>query len=187
MPVTVTKDRVKEVSSAIRELSRSRVMIGIPASKTARQTGAINNAQLGYIHEFGSPDANIPARPFLIPGVQAAEQGITIPRLKAAGESALSGDAVAMRKQLNAVGLLVSERVKRVITDGIPPPLSPATIAARRHSRGTKSQRASEIKYADLISKGVSPADAQTAAGITALINTAQMLRSITYVIRKVR
>lgn len=49
------------------------VLIGIPMSTTERPDGEITNAELGYIHEYGAPEANIPARPFLIPGVESVK------------------------------------------------------------------------------------------------------------------
>src|SRR5882724_12416208 len=72
LTVDVTVDKVKEVQLAIRALANTRVMVGIPSDKAARK-GKINNAQLGYIHEFGAPEVNIPPRPFLVPGVQGAQ------------------------------------------------------------------------------------------------------------------
>lgn len=189
MTVQVTVDKVKLVQAAIKELANTRVMVGIPSDKAAR-TGkgqAINNAQLGYIHEFGAPEVNIPARPSLYPGVRSVQDSSTIPRLKEAGKNALDGNKPAMLQQFHAIGLIASTAVKKRITDNIPPPLSPRTIAGRARQRGTKSKRKSELQYATLVSQGVSPEAAQQQTGLIALINTGGFLRSFTYVIRKVR
>ena len=69
--VRVTRDRVSEVLSAVTKLVGREVLVGIPEDNTERVNGdEATNAQLGYVHEFGSPAKNIPARPFLIPGTE---------------------------------------------------------------------------------------------------------------------
>ena len=72
--VTITKDKVNAVVGSITKLVGKQVLVGIPEANGSRQdpeeSAPVTNAALGYIHEFGSPRANIPARPFLIPGVR---------------------------------------------------------------------------------------------------------------------
>jgi hypothetical protein len=159
MPVTVTKDLTKEIAKATRELSKTRVMVGIPAIKAARDDGEpINNAALGYIHENGAPEVNIPARPWLMPGIDTKKEVIE-DQLKAAGQAALDGNVISMRRYLNATGLVGADAAKRKITTGPFVPLKPATLAARRRRGRT---------------------------GTKPLLDTAQMRASVTYVIRKI-
>lgn len=66
------------------------VLVGIPDSNATRTGGPISNATLGYIHEFGAPEASGPPRPFLIPGVEAS-LGDVEPYLGDAAEAALEG------------------------------------------------------------------------------------------------
>lgn len=171
--VTVVIDRAAEIQKAIHLLAASRVMVGIPATTALRrsepgQPSTINNAALAYIHEHGSPEANIPARAFLKPGVQNAKNEISA-GLKVAARLALEGRTDAVDRQLHRVGMMGRDAVKAKITAGPFVPLKPATIAARRRrSAGSKYRR-----------------KATSAADVRPLIDTAQMRNAINYVIRK--
>ncbi|MCJ2087512.1 hypothetical protein MKK88_16205 [Methylobacterium sp. E-005] len=143
--------------SVLRELGK-RVAIGFPADGAGRQPepGEPNpptNAMLAYLNEYGAPDQNIPARPFLVPGIesitkQAAE------RLKQGAVAAFSGDLSAPVKALNQVGLIGVAAVQERMTDGTFAPLNARTLAARR-ARGRTGERP--------------------------LIDSAQMRRAVTY------
>lgn len=143
----------------------------------------MTNAAIAFVQEFGSPAQNIPARPFLVPGVQHAERAV-LPHLKAAIEGALDSKPSRVNAELHACGELAVASVRKQISSNIPPPLSPATIRNRQYSRGTASARSAETAYGKLIAEGVPPAAAQTATGIRSLINSGQLLRSVDYVIR---
>ena len=77
MSVKVTKDNTDALVKAVRSLTSKEWLIGIPATKGVdrqKEEGEklpLNNALLGYIHEFGEPDRNIPPRPVLVPGVES--------------------------------------------------------------------------------------------------------------------
>jgi len=152
-----------ELQKAVERLTKSHVLVGIPS--TPRTEGPIDNATLGWIHETGSPAANIPARPFLRPGVEESKDQ-WIPYMRQAAEAAITGDEGTMTNALNAVGTTAVSAVKNTITAKIPPPLQPATVRARRRYRAT-------------------PATAADIAGATPLVDTAQMINSITYVIKE--
>jgi hypothetical protein len=184
--VTVTRDSVAEVLSAINSLTKNRVLIGIPeetAERDPKDGDKINNAQLLMVHEFGAPASNIPARPTLIPGVKAYQQR-AIERLKIAGRAAMdvvgstnphdisqvqpivgaarSSDKPdkAVMAQFNAIGLEAVVSVKKQFTEGALAPLKPATIAARKRA-GFEGERP--------------------------LIRTSDLMRHISYVIRKTK
>lgn len=184
--VTIVKDEVDNVFKAIRELVGQQVLVGIPESTTSRdeEGSGVTNATLGYIHEYGSPSQNIPARPFLIPGVEKSREDVLVP-LKKAAESVLSGDSKKTAALLNAAGTIAESSVKLEINTGNFVPLKPATIRARRYGRNTQSMRAAEKNYLALIAGGMSPADVQSAAGIRPLVNTGALRNSITHVVRK--
>jgi hypothetical protein len=159
MGVKVTKDELQKVLRSIQQLASEEVLVGIPASTTERQDGeAINNATIGYIQENGSPVNNLPARPFLVPGVQHAIPDATA-QLKKGAQEALSGDAEAANKRMHAAGIVAQNAVRSHINSGVPPPLAEATLEARRRRGRT---------------------------GEVPLIDTGQLRNSITYVIRKV-
>ena len=157
MTVQVTRDIADKVLANIRAVPQKKLLVGIPAEENARGE-EIGNASLGFIHEYGSPARNIPARPFLVPGVQDAEPQAVAMLAKPTGDALEKGVDVLVRG-LERAGLVCQAAVKKRIVsqDGFAP-LSPRTIAARQR-KGYK--------------------------GTKALIRTGQLLNSITYVIRK--
>lgn len=154
------------VAKAIKELAGKRLLVGIPQDKDPRPGEPIGNAGLGFIHEFGSPAVNIPPRPFLIPGVESAMPQITR-ELRAAAVAALDGKSAD--QGLGRAGIIAVRTVQARIAAGIPPPLAPATVARRRIRTPGSSYRR----------RATTPAD------VIPLIDTGQMLRSITWVIRR--
>lgn len=188
----IKSDKLKSVLESLNDLVSKKVLVGFPESAEMRtdDDGApINNATLAYIHEHGSPAANIPARPFLVPGVEDATPKTT-GELKKAAQSALDRKPGAADSSLNKAGMIAVMSVKAKLNEGDFAPLKPSTIANRKRSRNTKSMRASEKEYRELIAAGaeaagMSQAEIQAAAGIKPLVNTAQMRNAVNYVIRK--
>jgi len=188
----IVKDKLTQVVGSINALVKKKVLVGIPESTAERSDdedeGPMNNATLGYIHENGSPAANIPARPFLIPGVEDVEDKIAS-RLKKASKAAVDGKSGEVDRQFEAAGMIAEQSVKNKINDGDFAPLKPSTIANRRRSRGTESMRDSEKEYMELIASGAQAAgmslsEIESEAGIQPLVNTGQLRNSITHVIR---
>lgn len=183
----VTKDHVKEVMIRVDQVIKKDVLVGIPSDSgsgdvgpqagsnlrvshskaTGAVIGDIRNAQLGYLHENGAPEANIPARPFLIPGIRNA-QGRIVGRLKAAAAAGVGGDLGLMTRELHAAGLIAMTAVQSKLRAGPFEPLKASTIRRRRiRSAGSSYRR-----------------KATTAADVKPLIDTAQMLHAVTYVVR---
>lgn len=154
--LTVTYDGSAELLKAIKELTGRVVMVGIPEN-SPRTGGEVSNATLGYIHEFGSPARNIPPRPFLIPGANSIADKAEGMMAHAASlqMDGKPGDAQAT---LQALGQMAADAIRGKIVSGPFTPLKAATLAARvrRGNRGTKP-----------------------------LIDTTQMMKAITWVIRK--
>lgn len=153
----ITADRAKEFQKAVSILTRTKVLVGVPAAKAERQIdddhGAprhINNAALAYIHDNGAPEANIPARPFMQPGIENAKDAI-VKGMRRAGDVALAGGEI--EKDLTRVGLIAQSAIQEKITDGPFVPLKPATIKRKGSDRP--------------------------------LIDTGQMRRSISFVVEK--
>lgn len=158
MTVKITKDRVPDLLKAIKDLTSKEVLIGIPDTAAGRDgEGAISNAEIGYLMETGSPSQNIPERPHLVPGVEAA-RGKIEKRMKSGAQAALSGNTAGVDATLTAVGLTAENAVKTKITEGPFAALSPKTLAKRR---------------------------AKGRTGDKPLIDTGQYRRAITHVVRK--
>lgn len=153
--VRVTKDDVASTVEAIKAMSTRRVYVGVPG-ETSERGEDINNVALAFIHDRGSPAANIPARPFLQPGINAKRDEISARLAAALKPNKLS--VAALNVALEQAGLIAQTSVKKVIVsqDGFTP-LKAATLSARKRAnfQGTK-----------------------------ALIWTGKLLNSITYVVR---
>ena len=198
MPLTVTKDNTAKILQSVIDLTRQQLLIGIPESDAARKSadagGSITNAQLGYIHEYGVPEKNIPARPFLVPGVKSilnkaasqfksaaiktldsANSG-TKPSSGGAASSGSSSSEAAVKNAMNSVGLLAVNAVRKKITEGPFAPLAESTIAARAR-RGRKGAK----EYMKQAAAGQVP----EAGLVKPLMDTGQLRNSITYVVRK--
>lgn len=146
-----------EVFRSLKLLEREEVLVGVPDTEAGRRDREINNAALAYIHDNGSPAQNIPARPFMRPGIEAA-RGRLEHRLLAAGKKAIAGKVDEAHKELEAVGLIAQSSIRTTINKGIPPPLKPKTLSARRR-RGR--------------------------SGTKPLIDTGQLRNSINYIVRR--
>lgn len=156
--VTITKDNVNALLSNMRAMAERQVLVGVPEDKSKRKADdGINNAALAYIHNNGSPVNNIPARPFMEPGIEKAQPGV-ITLLRKGAERGLENPN-GVDSALERAGLLAVSKIRGVITsqEGFEP-LSEETLAARKR-------------------KGFD--------GEKALIRTGQLRNSITYVVRK--
>lgn len=176
-------DRAPAVIEATRALTREQVLVGVPDvnAEKGREPGQPNNAMLARVHDQGDPTANIPARPFMAPGMHEG-QARYLPLLRRAGAAALAGDATGVQRWLHAAGLVAASAVQAVITRGIAPPLAPSTVRgriARRKSKTWRAKRRAEV--AANVAAGAAPG-----AGIfTPLIDTGALRASITYVLRR--
>lgn len=157
--IKVEKDNVSLFKKALEDLVSQDVLVGVPEEKTRRKSKEMTNAQLAYIHDKGSPSQNIPARPFQDPGIMRANDKIS-ERMKQVAKDALEGNWQKVKAGLMAVGLIAQSSIRARINEGIPPPLKPRTIAARKRKGRT---------------------------GTVPLINTAQLRNAITFVLRRKR
>lgn len=173
--LTVTKDILADVVRSINNLVKKDVLVGIPDTTTERDDGEpVNNATLGYIHENGSPAKNIPARPFLVPGVEDAQERIE-QRLNKAAKAALGNQRRKSDDELEAAGMIARDSVKSKINSGDFAPLSEATLRARA-AKGRKGAKA------ELASRAAGNAPDNDNA--RPLIDSAQLRNSINYVVR---
>lgn len=167
------------------------VLVGFPSDTTDRTDDSveqgITNAALGYIHDTGAPEQNIPARPFMTPGMEDVTDAVTN-KLSQVLKATSQGRGLAVVEQgMTQVGLIAKLGIQNKITAGLEPPLSPRTIAGRARSRGTASRRTSELEYMALQGKGIDEAFLQGSLGFRPLVNTGQLRNAVNYVIRSRR
>ena len=174
-------DNVDDFNKRVKELTGLEVLVGFPEDTTLRDdTSPMTNATLAYIHDNGAPEANIPARPFMIPGMEAAaasiEKALHYTANQALNKSNSAPDAV--NKGLVIAGSMATLSIRRKISEGIPPPLAASTLRdrARRGRKGAKEELRAR-------SAGVAPS--MTLA--KPLIDTGQLRNAVTFVIRRRR
>lgn len=159
--VKITFDKSEELVKTIKYITNQYVVVGIPASNAKRTDGGeMTNVDLGYIHEFGSPKRNIPARPFLGPGVNEIRP-LAIAMLKQAAALELDHKPGEAKNILTALGLQAVTSVRNVIDSQAFAPLSERTLQARRNRKPTPFLGTQILKV------------------------TTEMLRAITFAIRK--
>ena len=180
MTVEITKDIVADVLKRVRQLTKSELLVGIPEKNAARKDeddeGPINNAALGYVHEFGSPAKNIPPRPFLIPGVNNARPAI-VKQLKIAGENALTDGVSGVKKQMRKAGEAAVTAVQAKFHDGSMVPIKEETKKARLRKKQAY-KNASEKRRAKMMA-------AYLEGDFTPLVASEQLLRSIVFVLHQ--
>lgn len=175
----VTIDTLPDLQAALAILVRDEVLVGVPEETTERTEedgtpSPITSAALAYIHDNGAPEVNIPPRPFMIPGIERAQGAVTDLLAKQA-QYVLTGNTNKVQEGFERVGLTVVNSIQHVINEGVPPPLADATVR-RREAKGRK------VAAAEMARR-----DAGLGASLTLakpLIDTAEMLKSITYVVR---
>jgi hypothetical protein len=171
--VTKVFENLAGIRRALKALTEQDVFIGVPEDKTARNAAGdtgISNAYLSYIHEYGVPEKNIPARPHLIPGIQDI-QPEAVKILGNAAKAALEGNEGAVARALNTIGLLGQNAVRARFVDNDWPELSEKTLKARIKP-GSKKRR------------GDTTAKLEGEERVNPLINTGQLRKAQTYVIR---
>ena len=162
MSLITVKRGSPDLLKAVAELTKARTLVGVPAEEAGRdpeegEPDPLNNAEIAYIQDNGAPEANIPARPFMRPGIMDARDKI-VARMKSGTIKTLKGDKQAPMAMFEAVGLIAQAAIRKRINDGPFAPLSPRTLAERLRRGRT---------------------------GTRPLIDTGQLRNSINYVIRK--
>lgn len=176
--VTQTISDLSAIADAMRALTTQDVYIGIPAEESGRNGGA-TNALLGYVHEHGSPEKNIPARAHLIPGIEDI-QNEAAELLRDAAQKALTGSLGAVEANLNKIGLLGQNAVRARFVDNDWPPLADRTLdyqALRKDDEGNV--------LTDKKGKARRKKSRRKRERVNPLIDTGQLRKAYTYVIRK--
>jgi len=163
----------KQLKETLTELANKRVLVGVPEDKAQRKDGKINNAQIGYLNEFGSPSQNIPARDHLRVGVKAAKDEVAKCLEKGAKSVLKSGNIDDAIGYFDAAGEVASGSVKKLIADGLSPELSLSTIKQRERSNASRKRNVKKQKAAGTYS----------ISQWKPLINTGEYRKSITSVV----
>lgn len=172
-------DNTAELRNAMNALTKQDVYIGIPAEKAGRDEGGITNAEIGYIHEHGGPAAGIPARPHLIPGIEAiVPEAVAL--LKGAAQKALEGNTPAVETALNKIGVLGQNSVRNAFVDNDWLPLKDETLDYQALQKDESGAVLTDKK-----GKPKREKSRRERGRVNPLVDTSQLRRGYTYVIRK--
>lgn len=173
--VKVTKQNLRDVLAGVRVLADVEILVGVPSDNADRDDGStFNNAARAYVHDQGSPEANIPQREFMRPGMKDAEPEVE-KKLGNAMRGAMRGNTLVAEQSMHQAGLIAQSAIRKKIDDGIPPPLADMTVR-RRAERGRKGA----MLEMDNRMAGLAP----SLNLAKPLIDTGEMRKSITYVMR---
>ena len=164
-------------------LTKKEVLVGVPEDKSTRdpdiwfEKGSIqvrkpkiNNATLAAIHDNGSPKQNIPARPFMKPGIAKAQDRINKGMLQAA-KAQLNKDSAGVAKAFEKVGLVAQAGIRNVINEGEGfSPLQRSTLLGRLRRRKAAKKWTKDKR--ENVMESMHP-----------LIDTGQLRNSISYVV----
>lgn len=192
-------DATQALAERIYEMTRSYVVVGIPAEEAEREDKEEkkqpasdddkkrrqpNNAELAYIHENGSPARRIPPRPFMKPGINEIK-GLIPVVLSNGLRRELDGYKGAAQAALDGVGQEAVTSIRNYIDDSSHfEPLADSTIMNRARDRKKSEFHTNKPLYRKLRKDGASPAQAQSTAGYKPLIDTRALIGSITYGVR---
>lgn len=101
---TSSGNGLEEIVKALEKLSKTKVLVGIPQEKSSRPGEPLTNAELCFIHTNGSPLRHIPARPIIEPAIKDDEETISF-ILGEALVQAMNGNMEQAMQKLNQAGL----------------------------------------------------------------------------------
>jgi len=185
--VQVTRKSFDDVLAVTRKILDTEVLVGVPEDTTERPPGlgpvdadAPTNAVLAYIHDQGAPEANIPQREFMRPGIASVLPEIQR-KLGIVMKLAMRGNEVAADMALDQVGMVAVSGIMNLIDAGIPPPLADYTLR-KRNARTKKGSKSAQIEMARR-ARGEAP----SVQIVKPLIDTGELRKSIKYVKRSRR
>ena len=123
---------LKAFFEGLDELGSLRVKVGIQGNEAQQiRSGGLSMVDLGTIHEFGAPRANVPQRSFLRSTADANRSKYERSMAKSVRKLANNPRSFNARGELFLLGERVRGDVIKRIRAHIPPPLAAATIARK--------------------------------------------------------
>lgn len=176
----IDRSGLDELRAQLEKLAATEVLVGFPQDTTERTddslSAKVTNATIAYEMDHGMPERNVPARPFMYPGMEAAVPRVT-QKLKQIATAVAQQRYTAVDQGWHQVGLIAATSIKMKINEGIPPPLADSTLRDRlaRHP-GRQGERKELANRAAGGVPGVSNAKP--------LVDTGQLRNAVNYTIR---
>jgi hypothetical protein len=114
----------------------SNIVVGIFGEKADAphpEGSGLKVGEIGAVHEFGAPEANIPERSFIRTTVDISQEEIKRIQHRVADKYFMG--KLQLAQALNQIGLFVQGKIRSRISAGIPPPNAPSTIARKGSSK----------------------------------------------------
>jgi len=155
---------MERLARSVKQLRRTEITVGVHGEDASRPGERFNNVQIAAVHEYGAPERGIPQRSF-IGSTMDAQQAQILDDMNDAVDQVLQGQPI--QSAVERVGIYTEERVRETIRAGIKPALSPATIERRRAKL-----------------KGGAPSNDRFGTKETPLIDTGQLIQSVSSVVK---
>lgn len=181
---SVTHDDMGAFLHALESMQAKDVLAGFPAEEEPRKVEdgeekePITNAALGYIHNTGMPEQNIPARPFMVEGIETIKDKV-ISGMETVGVVALDGNTQAVEQGLHAVGMTAKLGIQNKILDGPFQPLAESTLKGRVRNAGSEVARAAQEELDSRAAGNAPNVDISRPLNVTG-----QMRNAVNYVLR---
>ena len=189
-PAQKIKDNLPGLLLAFKKLSEQEVLVGVPAGAGGPDGSDANYASIAYWQDNGAPEAKIPARPFMKPGIKSVQREVAV-CFKQAAQKGLEGKEEVGNYLIKA-GLIASSAIKNHIDEGIPPPLADSTLRARARGKpGIKISKGAKLEIeerAARVAGGMTADEARasdTLDNTTPLVITGGLRNSITFVVKE--
>lgn len=187
--VQVTKQNFDDIMTTAQTILNVEILVGVPmdtsdrpANLKVQDENAITNAALAYIHDQGIPEAGIPQREFMRPGIADVLPEIQR-KLASAMRAAMRGNAIVAEQAMIQAGLVARSGIINRIDRGVPPPLAEYTLIKRAERGLSSSVAKAAMVELDRRLNGLAPG----MEFAKPLIDTGELRKSITYVLRSRR
>ena len=181
--VKMTGKVMGELEEALKLLATTEVLVGFPEETTDRTDDSeLTNASLGYIHDQGAPEANIPQREFMKPGIESVQDKIAAKLGQTMRAILRGGNYDTVAQGLGQVGFIAMSAIKNKIDEGVPPPLSDYTLRQRMKKNRKGGGGARKGAAIELDRRWDDQAPSVEFA--KPLVDTAAMRNSVNYAIR---
>lgn len=166
-----------EMLKRIQDIKKTEILVGIPESEAKRDDGEMNNPTLLYIHTQGSPLRNLPARPLIEPALEDDVNAARIADdLRRVVDLVFANKFDQAKKAMETTGKDAVNMIKMWFVD----PKNnwePNKLATVKRKLKTLSKK----KRTQMIAEYEAGSDRID----TPLIDTAELRKSITYVLRE--
>lgn len=169
----------KDIYNKLKSLRKIEILVGIPEQKTNRIEQKVTNAYLLALHTKGSPLTGLPARPVIEPALTAQGNSDRIVQdLRKIAELVLNNQLTEAKRHMAITGQDAVNMIRDWFEDPRNgwEPIKPETVAAKlRKTKKSLKKRQQLVEDYIAGEEGINQA----------LVDTGQMKKAITYILRE--